>query len=84
MKKSTETYEQVNLVERYDCRCPKCEYEFVAALSMFQLMGNLDAGHGSCPSCKLFLNLTFDPNNKKMICIPWEDYLIKINVNNRR
>ena len=65
-------------VKKYDCVCSSYGHEFTAALSMFQEMGGLDMGHGSCAKCKLFLNLTFDATNEIMICTPWEDYMEKI------
>ena len=74
--------EEVEDAKRYDCVCPSCNEEFWASLSILQLMGQLDKGHGSCPECKMFLNLTFEPDSEKMICIPWDTYLETKKVSN--
>lgn len=61
--------------ERYSCKCPVCGHEFWAAKSLAHEMGILDGGHGSCPSCGTFHNLTLDEGNKKMLVKPWDKYI---------
>lgn len=64
--------------KRYYCKCPVCGREFWACKSIAQeAWGMPEAGHGRCPGCKTFHNLTFDSENQQMIVIPWEDYIIK-------
>lgn len=65
--------------ERYSCKCPICGHEFWACKSIAQEdFGMPDAGHGSCPSCKTFHNLTWDEDNKKMMVKPWDEYIKEI------
>lgn len=61
-------------MKRYKCDC-KCGNVFYACKSITQSWGILDAGHGSCPKCKTFYNLTVDEDNDRMILRPWEEYL---------
>jgi len=63
--------------KRYKCDC-SCENVFYATKSLAQCMGKLDAGHGSCPKCKTFYNLTLDEENDRMILTRWEKYIEKI------
>lgn len=59
----------------YPVECCVCGCEFNVAKSIFQSWGMNDAGHGSCPRCKEFLNLTYVPEEEKMISKKWDDYL---------
>lgn len=63
--------------ERYKCECP-CGKVFYAAKSIFQYWGILDAGHGSCPECKTFYNLTVQEETKSMKLTPWDEYVASI------
>lgn len=60
--------------ERYKCECP-CGNIFYAAMSIFQSWGVLDAGHGSCPECNAFYNLTLQKEFKSMKLTPWNEYI---------
>lgn len=60
--------------ERYKCECP-CGKVFYAAMSLAQSWGSLDAGHGSCPECKTFYNLTVQEETKSMKLTPWDEYI---------
>ena len=63
--------------KRYRCDCP-CGNTFWACKSIFQeFFKNDKAGHGSCPECKTFYNLTFDAENECMKLTKWEDYIEK-------
>ena len=44
--------------DKLTCICPVCGYEFWACKSIAQEMGALECGHGSCPGCNTFHNLT--------------------------
>lgn len=62
--------------KRYRCKCPICGREFWACKSIAQEdWGMLDAGHGSCPGCETFHNLTFDEKTEEMIVTPWDKFL---------
>lgn len=61
--------------ERYKAVCCECGNVFYACKSIAQELGVLDAGHGSCPNCKTFLNLKFNEENKEMNTMKWKDYL---------
>lgn len=61
--------------EGYNAKCSECGYEFQASKSIFQEMGILDHGHGSCPKCHTFLNLTFNEEKQEMITMNWDKYL---------
>ena len=64
--------------KRYSCICPICGKKFWACKSILQEdFGMLDGGCGSCPKCKTFHNLTVDEKNKRMIVMPWEEYINK-------
>ena len=63
--------------KRYECNC-KCGKTFYACKSIFQELGQLDLGHGSCPECFAFYNLSVDEENSKMILTEWNDYLKKM------
>lgn len=60
--------------KRYECNCP-CGKIFYATKSIMQEWGILDRGHGSCPQCKTFYNLTFDEQTEKMILTLWDDFV---------
>ncbi|OHW62183.1 hypothetical protein EUAN_12520 [Andreesenia angusta] len=60
--------------KRYEIECPECGKILWACKSLFQEMGMLDAGHGSCMECGTFLNLTLDKENDRMIAIRFEEY----------
>ena len=62
----------------YPVECCVCGCEFNAARSILQMMGQNDAGHGTCPECKQFLNLTYVPQEEKMVSKKWEDYIAEI------
>ena len=62
--------------KRYKCEC-KCGGVFYACKSLFQEMGELDKGHGTCPKCETFLNLTFDEKNEKMVLTEWNEWIEK-------
>lgn len=62
--------------KRYECNC-YCGKTFYACKSIFQEWGILDKGHGSCPECKTFYNLSVDEENGKMILTEWNKYLNK-------
>lgn len=65
-----------NQVNRYPCKCPVCGQEFQAAKSIMQKdFGEDDKGCGNCPKCKTFLNLTFLPDENRMVTMVWDDYL---------
>jgi len=59
----------------YKAICCECGHVFHACKSIAQDMGVSDAGCGSCPECKTFLNLTFDEENKEMKTMEWQKYL---------
>jgi len=61
--------------QRYRSVCCKCGNVFYACKSMAQEIGVADAGHGSCPKCNTFLNLTFDEETKEMKTVEWEKYV---------
>lgn len=61
--------------ERYDTKCCSCGHEFSASKSIMQEWGILDAGHGSCPECGEFLNLTYDPDKEIMVTLKWDDHV---------
>lgn len=61
--------------ERYRFKCPSCNKEFFAAKSIGQELGILDAGHGRCPNCEEFLNLTFNPETNEMDATKWDEYI---------
>lgn len=62
-------------VKAYPVSCCVCNHKFYASKSIAMDMGKLDAGHGSCPNCNTFLNLTFVPEQNRMVSTKWEDYL---------
>lgn len=59
----------------YRAKCPKCGQDFVACKSIMQEWGMLENGHISCPGCKTFLNLTFNPNQEVMVATDWNEWL---------
>jgi hypothetical protein len=61
--------------DKLTCICPVCGYEFWACKSIAQEMGARECGHGSCPGCNTFHNLTVDEVNKSMIVTPWDKYM---------
>jgi len=62
--------------KRYYCKCPVCGKEFWACKSILQEDFEMaDKGHGTCPKCKTFHNLTVDEENERMIVTPWKEYL---------
>ncbi len=62
--------------KRYNCKCPICGREFWACKSIAQeAFGMPEAGHGSCPGCNTFHNLTFDEKNEVMIITPWDKFM---------
>jgi hypothetical protein len=66
--------------ERYEATCCVCGNTFFAALSIAQRdFGMNDAGHGRCPKCNEFLNLTYDPELQRMKTMKWDDYVQKTN-----
>lgn len=64
--------------KRYSCKCSECGHEFWAAKSIVQHWGHNDCGHRRCPNCDTFLNLTFDPEAKIMVTMPWNEYVEKV------
>lgn len=65
-------------MKRYECKCPVCGRIFWACKSIAQEDWNmLEAGHGSCPGCNTFHNLTFDKENQRMVVTPWEEFIKK-------
>ena len=64
--------------KRYRCDCV-CGKTFYACKSIFQEhFGKDDGGHGSCPQCNAFYNLTFDAENECMELTKWDDYIDKL------
>lgn len=61
--------------QRYKAVCCKCGTKFYACKSIVQEIGIIDAGCGSCPKCRTFLNLTFDEQSKEMKTTEWDKYL---------
>ncbi|PJI06595.1 MULTISPECIES: hypothetical protein [Clostridium] len=66
--------------KRFKTVCSECGHTFYACKSIAQELGLLDAGHGSCPECKTFLNLTFDKNNNETKTIAWNKYLKSVGI----
>lgn len=62
-------------IVRYECKCCKCGRVFNASKSIYQELGELSNGCGSCPHCDAFLNLTFDEEKEVMYSKLWDDYL---------
>ena len=63
------------MTERYKTVCCKCGNIFYASKSLAQQFGLNDSGCGSCPKCKTFLNLTYDPDENEMKTKAWNDYI---------
>lgn len=61
--------------KRFKAVCSECGHAFYACKSIAQELGLLDEGHGSCPKCKTFLNLTFDEKSNEMKTMSWNKYL---------
>ncbi|TCL74219.1 hypothetical protein EDC14_1004157 [Hydrogenispora ethanolica] len=60
----------------YECKCIACGHVFHTAKSILQSDFEMnDAGSGTCPNCKAFLNLTFIPEENQMKSSLWDDYL---------
>lgn len=64
--------------KRYPVKCCVCGHEFSATMSIMQLWGYYDNGCGSCPECGKFLNLTYVPQEEKMVSKKWDDYITEI------
>lgn len=60
--------------------CSECGHTFYARKSIAQELGLPNAGHGSCPECKTFLNLTFDENSNEMKTMAWNKYLKSVGI----
>ncbi|MBN4067776.1 MAG: hypothetical protein COA82_12285 [Alkaliphilus sp.] len=56
----------------YPAECCECETVFYAEKSLFQEMG-LDIGRTECPSCKIYLLMTFD--GERMQTKKWSGYI---------
>jgi hypothetical protein len=65
-----------NLKDRYDCKCIKCNSDFIVKPSP-AMQHRLNTGHGNCPDCKLFLHLYIDQQTNTMISEEWNDYLMR-------
>lgn len=61
--------------KRYKAVCCVCDNVFYAGKSISQKLGILDGGHGSCPKCGEFLNLTFDYDKQEMETTKWSDWV---------
>lgn len=61
--------------ERYKAVCCVCGNVFYASKSIAQEWGVLDGGHGDCPKCNEFLNLTFDCDKQEMKTTKWSDWV---------
>ena len=60
---------------RYPATCCVCQHHFEAAKSIAQRAFNMpEAGHGACPKCGTFLNLTFNEAEQRMDTKSWEDW----------
>lgn len=69
--------------KRYECKCPICGCIFWACKSIAQEDWEMpEAGHGSCPNCNTFHNLTFDEENRQMIVTPWDQFIRERNEKN--
>lgn len=64
--------------KRYPCTCAACNRIFYAMKSIAQEWGMNDMGHGSCPKCNQFQNLTFDPATEVMITKKFEKHVAEI------
>lgn len=68
--------------KRYAATCCICGHAFYAALSIMQRnFGVNDGGHGHCPGCNEFLNLTFNPEAQRIETMKWSDYVQKLQDN---
>ncbi|WP_018250349.1 hypothetical protein [Orenia marismortui] len=70
--------------KRYEATCCVCGNEFFANKSIMQHSGINEAGHGRCPECETFLNLTFDPEQEIMLTKKWDDFLAERRANSGR
>lgn len=52
--------------KRYDITFPHCEGKFDTAPSIFHMMGAYELGGGSCPDCKGFMEIHFNPEDNSM------------------
>ncbi|AZR72513.1 hypothetical protein BBF96_03415 [Anoxybacter fermentans] len=69
--------------KRYPCKCAICDHQFFVTKSILQHSGYNECGHGRCPKCKTFLNLTFVPELEIMRSMEWSEY-VKRRLENER
>lgn len=60
--------------KKYDVQCPECGKKFWVKPSLFHMMGAFNLGGGSCPSCKLHLNICYLPDEGKMKLRPFDEF----------
>lgn len=64
--------------KKYDIQCCSCQAQCWTKPSMAHMMGLFQGGHASCPGCKTFLNIIYDPDTDSMKTRPFSERVAEL------